>query len=489
MAGWLVTERGRLTLLVCGWTLLTAAWVVGNPPFEAPDEGDHYIRTVGVTQGELVGRSAPEQRIGATERQIARTRQEGRVLSLPADLAPPSCQHLASEPVTCTPAPGRAEERFTGVGTYQPLPYLLPATVLELGDTPSASLRWGRAASAVAALLFLGLAAAMLFTPGRPEAVFGLTAAVTPMVLFVASALNGSGLETASGFAFLAGLMRLTRSEPAPGWAWVVTGIAGGVLAASRGPGPIWVILGLVLALALVGWSSARERVTAAGGAGSAAAGAIALGVVANRVWEAAHGADNSLALFSLANGVELGVEQWWGASSQVVGAFGHLEYQLPIWISLAWAGAVISLCTVAWRSSPRHERLVLAGVAVAAATFPFLFYVFVIREIGFGLQGRHVLVVVAALPLVAGELLHRSGARVAPITVAVGASLLGLLQVAAFYLSSRRYAVGSDGPLFFMPDAAWSPPLGWWPVLTLAAIGGLAVAATGLVAPSHNRP
>ena len=114
-----------------------------------------------------------------------------------------------------------------------------------------------------------------------------------------------------------------------------------------------------------------------------------------------------------------------------------------------------------------------LAGVAVAAATFPFLFYVLVIREIGFGLQGRHVLVVVAALPLVAGELLHRSGARVAPITVAVGASLLGLLQVAAFYLSSRRYAVGSDGPLFFMPDAAWSPPLGWWPVLTLAAIGG----------------
>ena len=220
-------------------------------------------------------------------------------------------------------------------------------------------------------------------------------------------------------------------------------------------------------------------RGTAAGGAGWVAAGAIALGVVANRVWEAAHGADNSLALFSLANGVE-SVWSSGGEPSQVVGGFGHLESQLPISIAPAWAGAVISLCTVAWRSSPRHESLVLAGVAVAAATFPFLFYVFVIREIGFGLQGRHVLVVVAALPLVAGELLHRSGARVAPITVAVGASLLGLLQVAAFYLSSQHYAVGIDGPLFFMPDAAWSPPLGWWPVLMLAAIGGLAVAATG---------
>ena len=90
--------------------------------------------------------------------------------------------------------PGRAEERLTGVGTYQPLPYLLPATVLGWANPlrlGCAGARW----SAVAALLFLGLAAAMLFTPGRPEAVFGLTAAVTPMVLFVASALNGSGLE------------------------------------------------------------------------------------------------------------------------------------------------------------------------------------------------------------------------------------------------------------------------------------------------------
>ena len=161
---------------------------------------------------------------------------------------------------------------------------------------------------------------------------------------------------------------------------------------------------------------------------------------------------------------------------------FGHLEYQLPLWITLGWAAVVLALGVAAWRAAARRDRLVLIGVAAAAARSPFLFYVLITRDMGFGMQGRHVLAVVAALPLLAGELIQRSSIRIGGAIVAAAASVLGFLQVAAFYFSSRRYAVGSDGPLFFMPDAAWSPPAGWWPVLVLAALGGLAIAATGLV-------
>ena len=47
MYGGVAARVGRLApwLLLAAWALLLAAWVVGNPPFAAPDETDH-ISTV-----------------------------------------------------------------------------------------------------------------------------------------------------------------------------------------------------------------------------------------------------------------------------------------------------------------------------------------------------------------------------------------------------------------------------------------------------------
>jgi hypothetical protein len=47
-------------------------------------------------------------------------------------------------------------------------------------------------------------------------------------------------------------------------------------------------------------------------------------------------------------------------------------------------------------------------------------------------------------------------------------------VQFGAFWYNSRRYAVGSQGPAFFIPAAPWSPPWGWPAVLGLAACGAL---------------
>ena len=478
-----VNGRAPVAMLICGWVLLTAAWVVGNPPFEAPDEADHYVRAVGVANGQALGKPAPGARFGATERQIAATRQVTRLVDIPAGFEPPSCPRDEHEPVTCA-QPERPPEtkRLTVVGTYQPLPYLAPAAVLTAGDNPRQAVRWGRAASALSGALFLALAALLLFVPGRIEPLLGLAVAVTPMVLFTSASLNPSGLEIASGIGFLAGLLRLTRAEPPPPWAWVATGLAGGVLAASRSPGPVWVLLGLLLALALMAPRPAARRVAGGGWFVWAAGALVAGGLVANRIWEAAHGPDTPVATFALRLGFDIGLDQVWAAAPHLVGRFGYLEYGLPLWIPLTWAAALGVLGVLAWRASAGRDRWVLGGVAVAAVVLPYLLWVLSIRDTGFGLQGRHVIVIVAPLPLLAGELLARRGYRLPAIGAAAITVVLGLLQFAAFYLNGRRYAVGADGPLLFPGDAVWSPPLGWGAILALAALGAVAVATAGLL-------
>jgi hypothetical protein len=57
---------------------------------------------------------------------------------------------------------------------------------------------------------------------------------------------------------------------------------------------------------------------------------------------------------------------------------------------------------------------------------------------------------------------------------VAVLAIGTGLIQLLAWWLESRRIAVGTDGPFFFMSDSAWDPPGGWlpWVFLMLLATG-----------------
>ena len=42
-------------LLSAGYALLLAAWIFGNPPFAAPDEAGHYLRAIGIGNGQPIG--------------------------------------------------------------------------------------------------------------------------------------------------------------------------------------------------------------------------------------------------------------------------------------------------------------------------------------------------------------------------------------------------------------------------------------------------
>jgi hypothetical protein len=266
---------------------------------------------------------------------------------------------------------------------------------------------------------------------------------------------------------------------------WIAAGASGGILSASRSASPLWAILELALVGLLVGRRSLRARVRSHRRAAAAAASLLAVGILANRVWESLYGPHVPLGTHALRLGVRNGIDQWWHASVDLVGKFGYLEYKLPLWLPLLWAAMVLALALVAWRVSTRRQRAALAGAAAGAAIVPLALYVLVTRRTGFGLQGRQVLPVLVAVPLLAGELAYRRreelrrGLLVAiPVAAAV-------VQFAAFYLNGRRSAVSIDGPLLFLGRADWSPPVGWGFVLAVAAAGTAAIASIGVRAAS----
>ena len=110
-----------------------------------------------------------------------------------------------------------------------------------------------------------------------------------------------------------------------------------------------------------------------------------------------------------------------------------------------------------------------------------------VYREIGV-LHGRYALPFLVLLPLWEGEVVLRRRAELrADLRGAVVATVFGvaaLVQFIAWWANARRFAVGRDGGWLFVDDALWSPPLGWWPWILLAALGAaayLAVAVSGV--------
>ncbi len=230
--------------------------------------------------------------------------------------------------------------------------------------------------------------------------------------------------------------------------------------ALSRSAAPTWVLLLVVMAAALVGPAGVRDRLRRGGWAAALAA----VAVVGNRTWEAAYGPEVLLGLKAIPLGLERGLDQWWQASPGLVGAFGFLEYPLPLWIPLLWLAVALAVGVLAFRESAVRERRVLLGSFGVGLLLPLVLYVLVIRRTGCGLQGRHVLPVLVGLPLLAGELFYRARVTLRPWMLPAAMVSIAAVHAAAYWLNARRSAVGVDGPLLFLGDAEWEPPTGWLP-------------------------
>lgn len=473
--------------------MLLASWTMSNPPGSAPDEYAHYLRAVGVGRGEIVLDERPAPLPGeAGDPALRWQQQQSRVVEVEGRLSPEAINCGSDEPRFgwyCPPAaldPDQTYELRTWVGTYPPYAYVLPGVLMRLGDDANTALLLGRAASAFTSWLLLALAAWALWDKQRQwVCLLGLVAAVTPMAIFTGSGLTSSGPEIAAGICLAACVMRLSRPgrSPTPG-IWAATGVSAAVLVLSRDLGVAWLGIagGLLLGLGGVRSSWARLR---GGGAALPAAALTAVAVAAALLWRLQVQASPSLDVARLAADARNSFHITREVLRQQIGVFGTLNTVMPGLAYAAWALLLCVLGFAAFAVGTVREKLVLVLATGVAWVLPVLLEAVQI-QVGFGVQGRHVMPVTVAVPLVAGEILYRNSDRLgwfkATRPAAWFAAAAAGVHLAGWYINGRQRMVG-DGPAVFWNDLSSTPPLGWvtWGVVALLGCG--LIAGSGLTA------
>lgn len=498
-----VRRPGTLAaLLVIPFLLLACVWAFSGPPGSVPDEGDHLVKALGA--GDLkIGRPGKAPNLHRPPNVVGRIQSTSRTFELPASIVPGidfagrfTC--FAFHPETtasCQPgsdygagATGLTTVNST-VGAYPPFLYVPIGVAASQADTPAGAFLWGRMAVVLmtTALLWLALRHLLRWVGGA--AVLIPLAVMTPVVVFVSGGVTLSSVEVVAAMVVSAvAAAALLRPESFDHPASHLTfGIGATALSLSRQMGVV--TLGLVFLVLVfgLGWKRVLALVRRPRWSLVVSA-AVALAAVVMVVWwERTY--DRPVYVDSPVNvdaartflGSVIG-----SLVQSSIGTTGWLDTSLPqpityIWVML-WVGLVVGCLMAAGR------RFVIATcfLTLALVGLAFSVYASVFYPVGAGLQGRHVMPLVAAVLTIAavGFIGTRDQAsspalRRAVPTVAV---LVGIGQFVAVYWNSYRYATGIGGTFWFPPVAQWTPPLGWYVWLVLAAVGAAALTVAAIV-------
>ncbi len=447
---------------VAGFLLIftiLGSWSLATPKYAAPDEPAQAFRAASLVRGQLLGNDAG---IPSTSPSV--------LVRVPATLTgySPSCfAFKPSVAASCMPnwseRPGSANVQ-TYTGRYPPL-YYLAVGLPSLFYTGGSMLLWMRLAGDLMNALFLTAAFVLAGRGSRsPWGVVGCAAAVTPMVLFVGSVINPSGLEICSAITLWSSLLALLRSpEGAPARSLLVWAVlSAAVFESTRGLSPALMLITVAAVVAMARRSQLREL---ARRRDVRVAGAIVGGIgVIGLTWTLIAGAlrlspvDPVSAGASLRAIVRLALVKNLEVS-QLVGNFGWVDTPSPLWVIALWVAIVFGLIILVAVNGSRRELIVMALVALACVAIPTAGDVTQARTIGLISQGRYILPLAVGVPLIAGMTLRGSGGRVRLVAYLV-LGLLALAQIRDFLRALQRYRTGVPAPQP-LPHGEWTPPLG----------------------------
>jgi hypothetical protein len=507
--------------------LLVLAWVVGNPAFAAPDEPAQYIRALALADGKS-GRVATYPQAPGTHMEEG-FRRLSRVVDVPGELVPegqlPCFAFFMATPANCTPAgtpfalspeerlaldpadglpqmiarldvvsgPNGPELATTSYqAVYPPAALGVAGLAGRLGWSPTSGLLFARLASAAVCLAFL--AAGWVWLLGGPDRqvllvgprLVGGLLALTPMAVFLAATVSGSGMEIAAAFAWVAGLLRAGRG-PVSAATTVGIAVAGVGLTTARQFGPAWLAVSVLAVAASGGLPVARRRLAEQPRAAAGGGAALILALAFILYWDLAvfPGAPERSEPATLRGLTGQSVGDLGRLLRETVGVFGWLDAYPPLVVPLGWGALVVALTAVAVVVGRRSDRRVVGGVALGVVGTALLVTTTAYVQQG-GAQGRWLLPAAVALPLVGGEVVARrwrsGGSPTWPVpraSIVAAAGAVAALQGVSLWANARRHAVGNDGPLMFAGVSRWAPPGGWWPVAALAA-GGLVALVAG---------
>ncbi|MCU4187209.1 DUF2142 domain-containing protein [Acidiferrimicrobium sp. IK] len=478
--------RGRRVWLAAfvGFVALGGAWLLATPLGAPPDEPSHINRAYALVHGDVIG-SPP----GAGQPAAV------TAVEVPAGLdalqAVAQCANAdVRRPATCdnrVVGSSRLVPHLIYTGRYPPLYYALVGLPTLVASTPGV-VYWMRLVSVALSAAFF--ASALVVACRRSRSVAGPLAvalAVTPTALYLAAAVNPSGLEISSAAALWVALTVLARDRPPdPGGEVTLAGISAVVLVLARGDSPLWPVLMIVCLLPLVAGGDLRgllaRRDVRAWAVRIAAAYAAAVGWVLGEDALAALpvGPRTHTTALHLLRQVVDEMPRW---GREYVGVFGAVNAPSPRGVIAGFGVLAAALVLAALARGDNRARLSVAATVAAAAVVPVVLEVIQSRRIGLGAQGRYFLPLVVAVVLVPGLLMpapagparRRRWARRGGWLL-VGAAGAG--QVAAFAGALRRYSVGVAGPHnpFVTVAAGWRPPLpaGALDLLYAAGVAGV---------------
>ncbi len=467
-----VTLLGFLTL---------ATWSLTDPLVSAPDEQSHIITAVARDHFSVATPTAGNK-VTVT-------------VTVPASIAYttvyPDCWHFYTQvPATCS-QPFPTSQTPTVITTYTdhypPLYYSLVGVPSWFSDTTGGIYAMRLVSSAMGALM-LGLAAFAIAKWSRRRGPWlGLVVSLTPLTWFLSSSVNPSGFEIMTAICFwtLVAVWGLEYREGPPRGLAIMTGAIACVFVLIRGLSPVWVGLGGLTLMALVGpvqlfQQVRRTRVL------QVVAGTLIAATMVAVAWITTQGTLNILpvgapvtqndSMLTIVHLV-LNTVQFWIRES--VGVLGWVDTTLPHEVYLAWYAVVPLVLVVALLRGRWMERVVTAVLAGLSVAIPVTLVTLHARQLGIVWQGRD------SMPLAVGAIIvacavatpstpsnHHRVRLIEEIVLSLIIALLTWENALSFYTNLRRYAVGRDGPAtFFLHNLGWSPPIGQVPALVLGVV------------------
>ncbi len=478
----MLRARWWWTTFFVAFFLLGAAWSVATPYEGVPDEDNHVIRAAGVWYGGFFPHPTAAVNTTGAYQPVPR----GSVTGLNWPMHPDA----TANNITRQPSADHHIIWFgSAAGRYHPLYYVL------VGWPERFWAGWGalivaRLVSAliISALLAWAVTIAIRYTR-HSVALAGVLVTVTPLVMHLAGGVNPSGLEISSAILMFTALIPLvTRAGPPPRALVHTAGFAAVVLAQSRTPGPLWLLLtGIGLAI-LTPWGRLKEL-----GRDTAVRWWLpfaALSAILSAAWTVKFQASQvvpSGASFTFWEALKLMIFSRW--LEYVTGAIGVLSWgdaPLPAPTYIVWLVAIGGLVAALLVVGDRRQRW--AGVVLGVLGFlvPSIVQAITAHRDGIVMQGRYLLPMLASVPILAGYALNLSPIpdRYARTIVRTAAVLLVPVHVFALEYALSRWTHGlvttGSTPTMRLNITwgPWHPVAGLVPPFTLMILGSAALLA-----------
>lgn len=442
--------------------VLSTAWSMVTPPAGGPDEQYHAIKAAAVVTGQFTGRPDPVLGGGATFVEVSARWERldympGCYVTRPG--VPAGCAGKLDGPTGDKEVRTRAgitPPFFHGM-VGAPMHFL---TTLE-GFYLSRLIGSLVAAFMVSAALTLAASARSWFLVG------GVVVGWTPMAAFLSGVLNPSSLEiSAATLVWVSGLL-MVRPAGVPDWVqrrlvWFFA-VAAIPFVLTRQASPI--LLACIVAILAIAAPWARVRELIADRRVWLPAGLVATATLGAIVWLVANplrpGGDKAVIEYGRRDMLTVPLGRLGFMYEQVIGLFGWLDARPPSFVRLGWTAAIALVVVLGATLGPRRLAAATGAAAVASMAVYLAIEGSLLRETGPIFQGRYILPLAMGIVVLAGRGIDETPLDIRRRLVPMLGVVVGLTATAhlvSIWFSARRFAVGVNGPVWFLGDADWHP-------------------------------